>query len=191
MLGTISKQEYLEAVKHLKPKTTSGVDGIPPYILKGCAEALTYPLCILYNLIIKTRSSPKIWKTSRIIPIPKGGNETRIENYRPISIICAPAKVFEHIIYTRIFSHIKSYVCENQHGLIPGRSTTTILLNFSQYIYDAFNESKQVDAVYFDFSKAFDRINHDILLKRTLKLRTLLTFFAVNSFIPHREEAIC
>lgn len=93
-----------------------------------------------------------------------------IQNYRPIAILSAPAKIFELIIYKRIFYQVKNAISIHQHGFMPKRSTTTNLINFTQYISEALENRTQVDVLYTDFSKAFDCIDHKLLI---IKLKTL------------------
>lgn len=165
-LSTITENEYKTAIKKLKPKRSSGPDGIPPYIFKGCAEVLMYPLCTIFNLIIREQIFPTAWKLNKVCPIFKSGDVKKIENYRPISILCAPAKIFEQILYNRIYTHVKSYISEKQHGFLSKRSTLTNMMNFVQWVDNTLNARARVDIIYTDFSKAFDSINHDILLQK-------------------------
>lgn len=165
-INNIDENEYRQAVKKLKPSKSSGPDGMPPYLLKGCAEVLAFPLCFIYNLILKTQIFPDLWKVCRICPIYKSGDSTKIENFRPISIICATAKVFEQILYARIMNHVKPYITEYQHGFYPKRSVSTNLVTFIQCISDALSKHLYVDTIYTDFAKAFDKIDHFVLLNK-------------------------
>lgn len=161
---SITADEVLLALKKLKPKTSVGPDGIPPYILKACAELLVTPLLHIFNLSLKTCLFPKVWKQAKVVPIFKKGDKSDVKNYRPVSILSAPVKVFEAIIHHKVFEHTKNFISPYQHGFFPGRSINSNLLNFSEYCSSVLDQSGQVDVLYTDFEKAFDKVNHLSLL---------------------------
>lgn len=163
---TISENDVLLALEKLKPKSTEGPDGLPAYFLKDCAMILAKPLCVLFNLCLKNSIFPEIWKVSRITPVYKKGDKHEIENYRPIVILSNVAKVFEIVIHEIVFSHSKGLIIPNQHGFFAGRSTTTNLLSVTQFVSEVLDRGSQVDIIYTDFSKAFDRLDHGILLTK-------------------------
>lgn len=86
------------------------------------------------------------------------------ENCRPIIIISAPAKICKQILCKHYMLYYRISTC-----FFPNRSTSTNLINFVQYVSDALDQRRQIDAVYTDFSKAFDKIDHDILLLKLSK----------------------
>nr|CAH7750893.1 unnamed protein product [Callosobruchus chinensis] len=163
----IISSEYAQAAtKKLKPKKAAGVDGIPPYIIKGCSEWLETPLLHIFNLSLKTGIFPSHWKLCLCTPIHKDGDQSNVENYRCISILCAPAKAYEQTIYNRVCRHVENSINESQHGFIARRSVNTNLVIFSNYIFETFEMKAQLDTIYTDFSKAFDKVNHDILIAK-------------------------
>jgi hypothetical protein len=117
-----------------------------------------YSLRLLYNLILETQTFPNLSKSTRLYPILKLGENSKIENYRPIEIVCAPAKVLEQILCSRIFNLVKSYMRESRPGFFPRRSTTN-LINFVQ-------NRTRIDVIYIEFAKASDKINHRTLLNK-------------------------
>lgn len=114
-----------------------------------------------------------MWKVVRVCPIHKSGNRKNVKNYWPVSIISAPAKIFEQIIYKHLFQHVSSAISVNQHGFMPQRSTVTNLLSITDYVSGCLDDGIQVDAVYLDMTKAFDRIKHSHLL-RAIKILVCL-----------------
>ena len=108
----------------------------------------------------------KSWKSANVIPVFKSGNRSDIENYRPISILPAVAKVFECLVRDILFNLLKNCIIPQQHGFFPGRSTATNLMEFIDFTISSFEDGLQVDAVFTDFKKAFDRISHEILLSK-------------------------
>ncbi|MGH9708527.1 MAG: RNA-directed DNA polymerase [Candidatus Acidiferrales bacterium] len=121
-------------------------------------------------------------------PILKKGKPDQVDNYRPISLLSVFAKVFEMAMYNRIFTETKYLISPRQHGFYSGRSTVTNLACFMQYTSVALNSQMQVDAVYTDFSKAFDRLDHSILLSKlsAMGFDVELCKF-INSYLSNRH----
>lgn len=165
-LRTILKSDVVKAFEKLKPKRSLGPDRIPAYVYKGCREYLVAPLHHLFNLCITHRVFPLIWRVTKVTPVPKTGNSKDIENHRPIAIPPVPAKIFESILLSLTFDQVGHQIITNQHGFFPKRNTTTNLASLTEYVLQEMNDGKQVDAVYTDFSKAFDKVNHRILLRK-------------------------
>lgn len=145
-------------------------DGIPPYVVKGCGQYFTKPLYILFNLSVNKNSFPSQWKKQLITPIHKGGSQDSVSNYRPVSVLSAFGKTFEQIIYTKLLNHVSQKLSEYQHGFIPKKSIISNLTVLSDDLSQAIDQETQTDVIYLDFSKAFDRVNHDILLQKLQNL---------------------
>ncbi|KAK9499191.1 hypothetical protein O3M35_003686 [Rhynocoris fuscipes] len=143
-----------------------GPDLIPPSLLRYCSTVLTYPLTVLFNKSLSSGTFPDVLKQSHIIPIYKSGDKANIKNYRPITIQSSIAKLFESLILDKIAPLFQNIIVEQQHGFTKGKSTSTNLFLYHNYILDSFAENCQVDAVYTDFSKAFDKVNHNCLLTK-------------------------
>ena len=97
---------------------------------------------------------------------PQKRDKNSINNYRPISLTSIISKVFEKCIRDKLLAHCKDLLHDNQHGFLPEKSCTTQLLPFSYDISLCLNSGGLVDVVYFDFAKAFDTVNHDIILQK-------------------------
>lgn len=160
---TVGVRDVLHKLKALDVGKCAGPDGIPPLFFKLCADELSAPLTILFNKSIRTGMFPNIWKTAHVIPIFKSGDRSCCTNYRPISILSCPAKLFESLVYTPLYDHFKEILSDRQHGFVRRRSTLTNLLEYKDYLCGAFAVRGQVDAIYTDFSKAFDRVDHALL----------------------------
>jgi hypothetical protein len=163
-LNDISDDDVQKAIKKLKNSQTAGPDQIPSFLLCDCKTIFSSPLKIIFNLIIKTSVFPAKWKESRLCPIFKNGDKSDITNYRPIAIINNFAKIFEFILFERIYHHISSKISVNQHGFMARRSTVTNLVSTTQFLCESLDAHGQVDVIYMDLSKAFDRVNHRLLL---------------------------
>lgn len=192
-LRDISERDVLDAIDKLKPKRSVGPDFIPSYVLKGCKEIFVKPLTLLFNLSLSSRCFPDALKLSRGCPVFKSGDRSDIENYRLITINSNISKVYELIIFKYIMSSVKDNISIHQHGFVKGRSTTSNLLNFVQFTLDSFSNESQVDVVYTDATKAFDRISHNIIL---YKLKYIHNFSPhlielMASYLSNRFQSVC
>lgn len=162
----IDRDNLLNRLKLLDIHKGAGPDGIPPIFIYKCAPALVSPLTLIFNRSLSSGVFPDLWKKAKVIPIYKSGQKDNIKNYRPISILSTFAKVFESLVCPYIQTHFKLYLCSSQHGFVGSRSTCTNLATFTEMLSDAIDCGKQVDVIYTDFSKAFDRVPHHILLSK-------------------------
>jgi len=104
------------------------------------------------------------------IPLHKSGPKTDITNYRGIARLCAIPEFFESILVKYLNFNYTKIVSPYQHSFLSYRSTTTILLEFTRYVYESFSNDSQWDVIYTDLSKAFDKLNNNLLL---IKLRMI------------------
>jgi hypothetical protein len=100
------------------------------------------------------------------VPIHKGGNLAQIENYRPVALLSSFSKVFEIAIFNSLSSVWRSFLTPSQHGFSRGRSTVTNLVCVTQFISKWLDRRGQGDMIYTDVAKAFDRVDHNILLQK-------------------------
>lgn len=143
-----------------------GLDNIPPNVLKHCADVLAPHVQLLFNHSLASGVFPEVLKRSCIVPIHKSGPKDDVCNFRPISILSALSKIFEKLVLVRLAAHVRHWISPHQHGFMPGRSTTTNLLALQSQVLDALRDGLQVDAVYLDFAKAFDRVGHELLVAK-------------------------
>ena len=134
--------------------------------MKFCADYLAEPLTMLFNKSLASGVFPEVFKVGHVVPIHKKGAVDDIKNYRPITILSTLAKTFEKIVLNKITFKMNSLISARQHGFMTGRSTSTNLALFQTHIIEAFEQKQQVDVIEMDFSKAFDRVSHSILIKK-------------------------
>lgn len=145
---------------------SAGPDDISPRVLRHCSSVLAPHITIYFNALVAAGIFPANLKIGYITPIFKTGSPSDIKNYRPIVIQSTLAKVFESLVLSRLVFNFKSVINVEQHGFVKGRSTTSNLLSFQSHILEAFSNSLQIDAIYTDFSKAFDRVSHTHLIAK-------------------------
>jgi hypothetical protein len=187
----ISVQEVESAIKNLDMNKGSGPDGIRSTFYKNCCDSLMLPLYILFNLSLNKGVFPSSWKHAYIVPVQKTGLLSNIENYRPISILSTASKLFDSILSKRIFPVFKNVLSCHQHGFFQNRSTVTNLFSYVNLIQNSLGDGLEVHSVYTDFSKAFDKVNHSILIQKLSAYGvtgTMLLWFA--SYLTHRTQQI-
>lgn len=160
----ISVLDVFDAISSLDNHLSPGPDKISVMFLKQCCCVLSPILKSLFSASICSGKFPDVWKLSYVTPIFKNGDKSLVTNYRPISKISLVAKVFESIIDSKIKPLFQNVLIASQHGFISDRSTVSNLLVYEHHLRSALEGSCQVDAIYTDFSKAFDRVNHEILI---------------------------
>lgn len=167
-LINISLEGVTELLLRLDVKKSTGPDGIPAVFLKRYAEIIARFLVIIFDVSIKTSSVPDDWLLARVIPVFKKGNRLLVSNYRPISLTCICCKLLEHIIakYLNTFLEQNKVIHSAQHGFRRGLSTTTQLLATVNEFSKVLDKSGQVDVIFMDFSKAFDKVPHIKLIDK-------------------------
>ena len=128
-----------------------------------CAATLAFPITKIFNLSFNLGQIPSDWKTANVVPVHKKGDKSNIENYRPISLTTLVMKVMEKIIRNELYNKCQTLIHESQHGFLPGKSCLTQMTNVIDDVSSSLNRRHDVD---FDFAKAFDSVNHDIILQK-------------------------
>nr|CAH7766805.1 unnamed protein product [Callosobruchus chinensis] len=183
-LPLVSEHDVLNAIKKLKSKKSTGIDNIPAYIYKGLAEYLAKPLMHLFNLSISSRQFPNRLKTALVTPIHKNGNINEIKNYRPITLINTIAKIFESVLSAYLTKLLQPQISKFQHGFVAERTTVSNLCVLSEHAAEAILNKKQLDVIFTDCEKAFDKVDHGLLLDRMVSMGvTYPTFAFLKSYL--------
>ena len=159
-------------IKNINTKKSSAINDLSSQILKDAFSVLVPKLTFLFNLSISNNDVPQAWKLAKVIPLPKDGDPEDVNNLRPISLLPLPGKLLEKVIHTQLMEYLtaNSIIDKNQGGFRKGFSTMSTIAKVTDNIYAAMNNSKLTLAVFIDFKKAFDTLNHAILLKKLTKL---------------------
>ena len=171
----IPVMKTFEALCNVKVRKDTGPDNIPAWLLKNHAEVLAPPLTAIFNNSLREGVVPIEWKTANVIPLPKRNPPVSIGKYiRPIPLTPIAAKVFGSIVMKWIDEKMDGKIDNKQFGGISGTSKTDVLLEMVNKWYEATeNLDSYVRVVMLDFSKAFDLINHCLLIEK-LQLYDLL-----------------
>lgn len=167
-ISPTSPYEINKIINSLKSKGSHGIDGISNNILKACSQQISRILCHICNSSLKQGIFPDRLKFAIVKPLYKKGDKEDVNNYRPISLLTALSKIFEKIMYSRVVSHI----CKNdilskcQFGFQKGLSTDHAIYTFTDLIVNSLNNGKRPIGIFCDLSKAFDCVNHEILLDK-------------------------
>lgn len=189
----VTESGIFSLLLNLDVRKSAGPDLIPNAFLKRYAEWITGYLQVIFTKSLATASVPDDWKTARVIPIHKSGNKQSLTNYRPISLTCTACKLLEHIISKHISSFLQdhSVLTDKQYGFRRGFSTTSQLVEFSHDLSLAINKQSQVDVIFLDFCKAFDKVSHPKLLTKLnfiLKNETLIAW--IRDYLTNRRQFV-
>ena len=192
-LSAITVEDVLLKLRTLQPTKATGHDGIPTRFLRDAAVSIAPVVAHITNLSIKQGHVPQDFKLARVVPLYKKGSKLDPGNYRPVSILCAISKVIERLVYEQINTYLSNHklMFEFQSGFRRSHSTDTCLLYMTDYIRREVDVGKYCGMVMLDLQKAFDTVNHHILLN---KLRAIgfdsSSVNWVRSYLEGREQVV-
>ena len=191
-IPTITESEVTDILLSLK-NSSAGYDEIPAHILKQNTILYIKPLTHLVNSSINKGIFPDELKIAKVIPIFKSGNKESIENYRPISILSVFTKVFEKVMYKHLINFVdkNDILYKYQFGFRRQHSTNHAVITLVEKITNALDKGKVVVGCFLDLKKAFDTVNHRILISKLRKYGIrghILQWF--DSYLKNRKQFV-
>ena len=185
--------EILKVIKSFKSKKSSGNDGISMTLIKQLGPSCSIPITYIINLSLSQGIVPDSMKLAKVIPIFKSKSRNSFSNYRPISLLATISKILEKVVYRRLYSFltVNNILYDRQYGFRSGRSTIHAVTEFMSDILPALDDNHKCVSVFLDLSKAFDTIDHNILIDK-------LKFYGVRgraldwfrSYLQHRMQYV-
>ena len=190
---TFTEEDIIQAIKEVKPNAASGPDEIPIKALKECKENVAHPIFLIWQDSVANGVVPSCYKESVVTPIHKKDSKVKAKNYRPVSLTSHIVKIFERVLRTRIvdFFERNEIICNSQHGFRKGRSCLTELLDHIDDILSGLVQNKDTDVIYLDYAKAFDKVDHELLIQK-LRIYGLhpKAIEWISSFLTDRTQSV-
>ena len=166
-----TSEEVVEIISKMKPKSSSGLDSISCRLMKDISDIIAIPLTSLINQSRQFGIFPDKLKIAKVVPIFKAGKDnidSYVHNYRPISLLSCFSKIFERVVYNQLYNHLQlnKLLYESQYGFRKSHSTELAALELIDSIYRNLDQGKTPIAIFLDLSKAFDTIDHKILINK-------------------------
>ena len=167
-LPMLTKDKVIKYLKHLDIRKSTGTDDIGPRLLRMSSPIIAESLTYICNLSIKTGSFPERWKEGKVKPLHKGGPSNDPNNFRPISILPVLSKLFEKHVHEGLINFLEKYklLHDTQSGFRRNHSCETALIHMVEKWLKALDNGELVGVIFVDFRKAFDLVDHDILMKK-------------------------
>ncbi|CAB3993531.1 Hypothetical predicted protein, partial [Paramuricea clavata] len=187
----LTESEVANVLKSLDPNKACGPGGIPNRLLQNVSTEIAPSLCKLFNLSLSQGVVPSEWKLANLSPILKTDDPTVSSNYRPISLLNTISKVLERCVFNHCSKHLEPQIYHLQHGFMKGRSTVTQLVEVYDDIVNSVASGKEVDVLYLDLAKAFDKVPHNLLLlKLQLHGITGPLLLWMKSYLSERKQRV-
>ena len=160
--------EIIQLCKNINVNKASCINNLSAEILKDAFLAIPNRITGLFNCSFMNDNVPASWKVAKVTPLQKPGNTKEVSNLRPVSLLPLPSKLIEKIVHNRIYNHCNTnkLLEDRQGGFRPNHSTTSTTAYFLNDLYTAMNDKQVSIAVFIDAMKAFDTVDHKILLKK-------------------------
>jgi hypothetical protein len=189
----INEQSVKIKLSKLKINTSPGPDKLHSRILYELRDEIAYPLSIIFNKSITSGLLPTEWKTAEVTALHKKGSRSELGNYRPISLTSVPCKIMESLIRDNIMKYLieNSLLNNKQYGFVKGRSTMLQLLHMLDVWTNYLDNGGQIDAIYTDFEKAFDKVPHHRLISKlkAYKIDTNIIKW-IQDFLQNRKHRV-
>ena len=189
----ITKDMIMDQIQNLKVNKSPGPDGIFPRLLKELSDFCLPALEIIFNKSLNENVVPVDWRQANIKPLFKKGKRTDPSNYRPISLTSICCKMMESIIKRHIVDYLEAntILYDSQHGFRQGRSCLSNLLEYLEFLTAQVDNKSDVDVIYLDFAKAFDKVPHNKLLSKINAVGITGNIYQwIAAWLKHRRQRV-
>ena len=168
IFNPVNEEMVAKIINQLKNKSSYGHDGISNILIKQSQQCLTKSLTLIINQCLRSGCFPYQLKLSKVRPVYKSSDTKMFNNYRPISLLPSMSKIFEYVIFhqTMAYFNDNKLLCSNQFGFRPKRSTELAALKLINHLISELDKNNSPTNIYIDLSKAFDTLDHLILLNK-------------------------
>ena len=188
-----SEEDICNAIKDMSYHSATGPDKFSAEILKECKEQLCTPLKNLWRMSLEQSDIPIKYLQQIIVPIYKKGDRSLPSNYRPISLTSHVTKIFERVLRKKLVYHTEdnNLLSNQQHGFRYKRNCLTQLLHHVNDILQSLENDANAYVIYLDFSKAFDKVDHKLLLHKLSKMGIRGTVLScMTTFLSNRTQQV-
>ena len=191
VLSPVSQHFIRKQLRGLNPNKAVGLDGISSKFLRDSADVITQPICHMINISILTETVPSGFKQAKVVPLFKKGSRLDPGNYRPVSVLSVLSKILERAVDFQLKEYLerKHVLYGKQSGFRSRFSTDTCLIGLTDFVKREMAQGNCVGMVLLDLQKAFDTVNHDILLSKMTAIGvTSISWF--KSYLSCREQCV-
>ena len=190
-LTAVEEKEIIDIVNNCKDKTSTDCNNIDMKIVKRVIEGISKPLTFICNLF-QTGKFPNKMKIAKVVPLYKTGDRHHFTNYRPVSLLPQFSKILEKIFNNRLDKFMDKHKCsDSQYGFRSNSSTSLALMESIEEITNAIDNKRYAIGIFIDLKKAFDTINHDILINKLERygIRGIVLHW-VKSYLRDRRQFV-
>ena len=192
-LQPVNHETVRTILNSLKVNKAAGLDKISARMIKDAGYELAPSIAYLVNKSITDGIVLDLWKIARVTPVYKADDKLLVENYRPISVLPVLSKILEKVVYTQLCDHLDqlNYIYPHQYGFRRGHNTAQAIAQVNNWVLESMDKGKITGLLFVDISKAFDSINHKVLLGKlgsaALSRRALKLF---HSYLIDRKQSV-
>ncbi len=192
-LQPVNYERVRNVLSSLKVNKAAGLDKISARMIRDAEHELTPSITFLVNKSMTDGIVPALWKIARVIPLHKADDKLLVENYRPISILPVLSKVLEKVVHTQLSAHLNelNYIYPHQYGFRRGHCTAQAIAQVNNWVLESMDKGNITGLLFVDISKAFDSINHKVLLGKlgnmALSSKALKWF---RSYLIDRKQSV-